>query len=49
MEIVLDPEWIKLMLEAKKLGMSCEEIRNYINETAAQMETGTIEDFFSWT
>ncbi|PWA08268.1 hypothetical protein DCC39_15140 [Pueribacillus theae] len=47
MENALDLEWVELMLEAKKLGMSCEEVRNYINRALEQQENGKMEDFFA--
>lgn len=29
---VIDLEWIKLMLEAKEIGVSIKEIRNFLEE-----------------
>lgn len=36
---MLDQEWVKLILEAKKLGLTKEEVLNYLRKEAACRRT----------
>ena len=35
MKFVIDQEWVKLILEAKKIGLTKEEILEFLKEEAA--------------
>ncbi|GIN70018.1 hypothetical protein J14TS2_04930 [Bacillus sp. J14TS2] len=38
---MLDPEWVSLMLQAKEIGLTLEEVKDYIDKKAESTEVET--------
>ncbi|MFX3623727.1 MAG: anti-repressor SinI family protein [Ectobacillus sp.] len=34
-DVYLDLEWLELLMEAKKIGLSCEEVRSFLKANAS--------------